>query len=179
LSLDEGQRLSIEEEHLQSTVRGAYEGRLAAGVAREQARKDLPLSTYTSAYWKIDLHNLFHFLHLRMDTHAQQEIRSYAEVIGKQIVARWVPDAWGAFLDYRREAFPLSRIEFEVIRALIEGSSKKAVAAASNNGLLKCTSNGDLRRNREREELETKLRKLGLAIPWTQAPPKGTSSGDG
>jgi thymidylate synthase (FAD) len=179
LSLDKGQRLSVEEEHLQKAMREAYEGRLAAGVAREQARKDLPLSTYTEAYWKIDLHNLFHFLQLRMDTHAQQEIRSYAEVIGNQIVAQWVPVAWGAFLDYRRDAFPLSRIEFEVIRAVIEGSPKKALAAASDNGLLKCTANGDLRRNREREELEIKLRTLGLAIPWTESPHKATSSGNG
>src|SRR3712207_8263922 len=52
-----------------------------AGVAREQARKDLPLSTYTEAYWKIDLHNLLHFLHLRMDPHAQAEIRAYAQAI--------------------------------------------------------------------------------------------------
>jgi Thymidylate synthase complementing protein len=50
-------------------------------AAREQARKDLPLSTYTEAYWKIDLHNLLHFLHLRMDEHAQREIRAYA-IIG-------------------------------------------------------------------------------------------------
>ena len=55
-----------------------YQERLDRGVAREQARKDLPLSTYTEAYWKIDLHNLLHFLALRMDAHAQQEIRDYA-----------------------------------------------------------------------------------------------------
>ena len=56
-------------------------------MAREQARKDLPLSTYTEAYWKIDLYNLLHFLSLRMDAHAQQEIRDYASAIGEQIVA--------------------------------------------------------------------------------------------
>ena len=63
-----------------------YEERLDAGVAREQARKDLPLSTYTEAYWKIDLHNLLHFLALRMDGHAQWEIRQYATTIGEEIV---------------------------------------------------------------------------------------------
>lgn len=168
LPLDVGRRLSVEEEQLQRAIRETYEGRLAAGVAREQARKDLPLSTYTEAYWKIDLHNLFHFLHLRLDAHAQNEIRSYAQVIGSEIVARWVPAAWSAFLDYRRDAFSLSRIEFDVVKALIEGSSTRAVAAASDGGLLQCTSDGALRRSRERAELEAKLRKLGLGIPWTE-----------
>ena len=67
--------------------RQTYEARLAAGVAREQARKDLPLSTYTEAYWKVDLHNLLHFLQLRMDDHAQEEIRAYAALIGDEIEA--------------------------------------------------------------------------------------------
>ena len=57
--------------------RKVYDERLAAGIAREQARKDLPLSTYTEAYWKVDLHNLLHFLRLRMDHHAQLEIREH------------------------------------------------------------------------------------------------------
>ena len=56
---------------------------------REQARKDLPLSTYTEAYWKVDLHNLLHFLRLRMDEHAQLEIREYADTIGNRRWARW------------------------------------------------------------------------------------------
>ena len=74
---------------------------IAAGVAREQARKDLPLSTYTEAYWKVDLHNLLHFLALRMDSHAQWEIRSYATTIGEQIVRPLFPLVWEAFDDYR------------------------------------------------------------------------------
>src|SRR5512142_2446038 len=73
LPTDAGARLSDEEAALQQHARSVYEARIAAGVAREQARKDLPLSTYTEAYWKIDLHNLLHFLGLRMDIHAQQE----------------------------------------------------------------------------------------------------------
>jgi thymidylate synthase (FAD) len=83
---------------LQRLTREVYEERIAKGIAREQARKDLPLSTYTEAYWKIDLHNLFHFLFLRMDRHAQYEIRKYAETIGYEIVAKWCPVAWEAFL---------------------------------------------------------------------------------
>lgn len=171
LSVEEGRRLSKEEELLQRTMRETYEARLAVGVAREQARKDLPLSTYTEAYWKIDLHNLFHFLQLRLDTHAQHEIRSYADIIAKEVVARWVPLAWSAFLDYRRDAFSLSRIELEIIKALIEGSQEKALALAEESGLLERAANGNLRRNREREEIESKLRTLNLAIPWAEDPP--------
>lgn len=175
LPLDAGQRLTTAEEQLQRAGRQAYEARLAAGIAREQARKDLPLSTYTEAYWKIDLHNLFHFLQLRLDVHAQQEIRSYAEVIAEKIVAQWVPAAWGAFLDYKRDAISLSRIELEVIKALIEGSQEKAIATASANGLLQYGANGNLRRNREREEIESKLNKLRLPIPWAKEPPAAGS----
>ena len=66
-----GERLSSSEGDVQATARAVYEERLKLGVAREQARKDLPLSTYTEAYWKIDLHNLLHFLLLRLDAHAR------------------------------------------------------------------------------------------------------------
>ena len=82
----------------------------------------LPLSTYTEAYWKIDLHNLLHFLNLRMDAHAQPEIRAYATTIGSEIVAKWVPIAWEAFLDYRRHALQLSKAEIEIIRAIVSGT---------------------------------------------------------
>ncbi|MFH1736143.1 MAG: FAD-dependent thymidylate synthase, partial [bacterium] len=73
-----GEDLSRREREIQDRCREIYQQRLDAGVAREQARKDLPLSTYTEAYWKLDLHNLLHFLALRMDEKAQLEIRSYA-----------------------------------------------------------------------------------------------------
>jgi len=73
--------LNREEELVQRMCREVYEKRLACGVAREQARKDLPLSTYTEAYWKIDLKNLMNFLTLRLDEHAQYEIRLYAQAI--------------------------------------------------------------------------------------------------
>ena len=69
-----GKELSDKELMLQQLTREVYDERLAKGIAREQARKDLPLSTYTEAYWKVDLHNLLHFLALRMDAHAQYEI---------------------------------------------------------------------------------------------------------
>jgi thymidylate synthase (FAD) len=92
----------------------------AQGLTRELARMDLPVSYYTQWYWKVDLHNLMHFLRLRMDSHAQYEIRVYAEVIG-QVVERWVPAAWEAFRDYALEAVSLSRLEAQAIRALLAG----------------------------------------------------------
>lgn len=95
--------LNYYEAEFQAQARDVYELRLKAGVAREQARKDLPLSTYTIAYWKIDLHNLFHFLGLRMDSHAQFEIRQYANAI-YDLIKPIVPIACQAFSDYRLEA---------------------------------------------------------------------------
>lgn len=97
----------------------AYERELEAGLSREIARTELPLSTYTEFYWKIDLHNLLHFLQLRMDSHAQYEIRVYAEAIA-EIVKLWVPIAWEAFVDYRLEAVTLSRMEMGLLRRLVE-----------------------------------------------------------
>jgi thymidylate synthase (FAD) len=137
LPTDLGECLSAGEQELQEKGRVVYEARIAAGVAREQARKDLPLSTYTEAYWKIDLHNLLHFLNLRMDEHAQREIRAYATVIGEEIVAKWVPIVWEAFLDYRRHAIHLSRVEVEIIGAL---TSKDPEHACNMNSECKaCT----------------------------------------
>ena len=77
-SIEEGNKFSEQEKELHSLAGKIYQERIDAGMAREQARKDLPLATYTEAYWKVDLHNLLHFLALRMDTHAQLEIRKYA-----------------------------------------------------------------------------------------------------
>jgi thymidylate synthase (FAD) len=84
------------------------------GVAREQARKVLPLSTYSRCYWKIDLHNLLNFLKLRMDEHAQKEIRDYANAIWA-IIQDWVPDTSEAFRDYVFEAVTFSASELKVL----------------------------------------------------------------
>src|SRR5712691_199418 len=92
-----------------------YERLLDKGVARELARIGLPLSVYTEWYWKIDLHNLFHFLSLRMDAHAQQEIRDYANAMFA-LIQPIVPIAAEAFLDYRLHAISLSRLEVEALR---------------------------------------------------------------
>jgi thymidylate synthase (FAD) len=152
----QGAALSASEAALQDQARRLYDERLAAGVAREQARKDLPLATYTEAYWKADLHNLLHFLQLRMDDHAQEEIRVYASVIGEQIVAKWVPLVWEAFTDYRREAMYLSKLEIAIVSAMAEGRSDRAGEVFQS-----------IASKRERREIEQKLLKLGFTIPWS------------
>jgi thymidylate synthase (FAD) len=93
-----------------------YERMLEKGVARELARIGLPLSVYTEWYWKIDLHNLFHFLSLRMDPHAQREIRDYANAMFA-LIQPIVPIAAEAFLDYRLNAITLSGLEIEALRS--------------------------------------------------------------
>lgn len=138
LPSDVGALLSKEERDLQAYASNVYKRRLEAGVAREQARKDLPLSTYTEAYWKIDLHNLLHFLKLRLDPHAQLEIRTYAEVIAT-VVKQWCPLTWEAFEDYSLNSIQLSGPEIAHINGAAEGLGK-----------------------RELEELEVKLKRLGL-----------------
>jgi thymidylate synthase (FAD) len=89
-------------------------------LARELARINLSLGFYTQWYWKTDLHNLMHFLSLRADPHAQYEIRAYAEVM-LGTLARWVPMAYAAFLEYRMNAALVSATGLAVIRRLIKG----------------------------------------------------------
>jgi thymidylate synthase (FAD) len=166
LDVEKGNILSRQEQEIQDQARKLYEQRLELGVAREQARKDLPLSTFTEAYWKIDLHNLLHFLELRMAENAQYEIRQYANTIGQEIVQRWCPLSWEAFRDYRIEALPLSRLETEVIQALNRGEKDRAIKLAGESGWLEY-KNGRLVKNIERGEVEEKLKKLNFAIPWS------------
>jgi len=160
-----GAQLSQQEQELQDYARRVYNERVEKGIAREQARKDLPLSTYTEAYWKIDLHNLLHFLALRMDSHAQFEIRSYANVICNEIVRRWCPIVWEAFFDYRMSGSTLTRLEIEIIRAIQSGSADRARELAVKFGLLPPLGQ-EIKRNREREDLEAKLALLNIPVPW-------------
>lgn len=161
--LDEetGKMLSIEEAQHHQATRDLYQARIDSGVAREQARKDLPLSTYTEAYWSIDLHNLLHFLALRMDHHAQTEIRQYATLIGEEIVARWVPAAWEAFKDYRLNAMRLSGLEVELMRLLISKDNAGALAWLYEQGWVNPETG---RKSREAQELEVKLDAFGLSL---------------
>jgi len=90
------------------------------GLARELARMNLPMNIYTQWYWKTDLHNLFHFLRLRADGHAQYEIRVYAEAIAA-MTADWVPLAYAAFEDYRMGGVTLSSKAIEVVKRMLKG----------------------------------------------------------
>ncbi|MDX1961007.1 MAG: FAD-dependent thymidylate synthase [Leptospiraceae bacterium] len=160
-----GESFSKEEKELHELSNKIYLSRIEKGMAREQARKDLPLSTYTEAYWKVDLHNLLHFVSLRMDEHAQLEIREYAKVLGEKIIKEWCPIAWEAFMDYNFHSTHLSRIEIEMIRLIQEGNEEKIFARAVEFGLLD-SEKGKEKKSREREELEEKLSELGIRIPW-------------
>ena len=95
-----------------------YQELLATDLAREIARINLPVSNYTEWYWKIDLHNLFHFLRLRIDPHAQHEIRVFGEAIA-EVVRAAVPLAYEAFEDYILHAQRFSRTELEIIRSTL------------------------------------------------------------
>jgi thymidylate synthase (FAD) len=95
-----------------------YEWLVSHDVARELARIDLPLSTYTQWYWKIDLHNLFHFLSVRADAHAQYEIRAYARVMAGML-KRVAPLSFEAWFDYDLAGVHLSRAELAAFRRLV------------------------------------------------------------
>lgn len=102
------------------------------GLARELARMNLSLNYYTQWYWKVDLHNLLHFLSLRAEAHAQYEIRVYAEAM-LEIVKRWVPAVYDAFVDYRLGGVALSAKGLEIVRRLLAGEAVNQ----DNSGLSK------------------------------------------
>ncbi len=108
--LEKGQKLAYEN----------YSELIDSGLAREIARINLPLSLYTEFYWEMDLHNLFHFLKLRLDSHAQYEIRVYAEAI-LEICKKVAPMATSSFLNHMREGVTFSGEEMEALRALLDG----------------------------------------------------------
>ncbi|MDJ0639789.1 MAG: FAD-dependent thymidylate synthase [Paracoccaceae bacterium] len=103
------------------------------GLARELARMNLPANVYTQWYWKVDLHNLFHFLRLRADSHAQYEIRVYAEAICK-LVADWVPFAYSAFEDYRMGGVTLSSKAIECLRRMLQGEEVTQETSGMSKG---------------------------------------------
>ena len=160
LDLQLGAELTAAENELQGHARRVYRHRIEVGVAREQARKDLPLATYTEAYWKIDLHNLLHFLELRMDCRAQWEIREYARTIGHEIVQPLFPTVWEAFVDYRRESIALSLLDRQVIGRL--AAAGRIPASQADFLAAQDPSWTPLARCRERDECRDKLVRLGL-----------------
>ncbi len=100
------------------------------GLARELARMNLPLSCYTQWYWKIDLHNLLHFLNLRADSHAQYEIRVYAQIM-LNLVQKWVPHCFEAFVKHHKNGQNISQPALEVIKKMLKGEK----VAQENSGL--------------------------------------------
>jgi len=160
-----GSYLSEREAELHRMAREVYDERLKFGIAREQARKDLPLSTYTEAYWKCDLHNLLHFLKLRLDPHAQLEIRVYAEAMAT-IVKAWVPTVWEAFEDYSLNAMQFSRMELEglawILRDSIAGFDPHCVPSdkAVESMLTGAIKSSGIPKGREQTEFKDKLIKI-------------------
>jgi thymidylate synthase (FAD) len=113
-----GEYLSYQEFRLHDSIKNVYQARLRLGVAREQARKDLPLSQYTTAIWKIDLHNLLGFTRKRLS--AQLEIAQYAKAIYESFVRPLFPMTYSAFEDYVLHGVTLSRMEVNAIRSMLE-----------------------------------------------------------
>ena len=138
--VDVGEELSSKVSEKLSESFELYQDLLDRGTCREQARGNLPQSTYTEFYWKINLHNLMHYLHLRMDEHAQMEIREYANAI-YELVKPLVPVTMEAFKDFRADAMHLTGPE---IRAIATGE--------------KIESPG------ERREFEEKLKRLNINL---------------
>ncbi|WP_299165406.1 FAD-dependent thymidylate synthase [uncultured Tateyamaria sp.] len=103
------------------------------GLARELARMNLPANIYTQWYWKVDLHNLFHFLRLRADAHAQYEIRVYADAIC-EMVKDWVPAAYKAFEDYRMGGATLSATALECMRRMLKGEEVTQETSGMSKG---------------------------------------------
>jgi thymidylate synthase (FAD) len=107
-------------ELMNSTESGEVLDESREGIARELARMNLPINVYTQWYWKIDLHNLLHFLRLRADEHAQYEIRVFAQAM-LDIVKRWVPVTYDAFMDHRVNATAISGKGTDVVKRLLKG----------------------------------------------------------
>jgi thymidylate synthase (FAD) len=156
----EGAQLTEREATLHAACWKEYEARIERGVARELARKDLPLATYTEAYWKIDLNNLLHFLALRMESNAQHEIREYAKTIGEKIVSKWVPMAWEAFCDYLMNSVTFSNKEQKVLGMIYSGRQQEALAFLRETGWVK----GD-KPNLEAKEFLAKLNDMNIDFP--------------
>ncbi|MEZ0327118.1 MAG: FAD-dependent thymidylate synthase [Fimbriimonas sp.] len=119
LPFEEAMAVIRQMEEEQKSVYANYHGMLEKGVARELARSNLPLSLYTEWYWQIDLHNLFHFLRLRMDPHAQYEIRVFGEALG-QCAKAVAPLAYEAFEEYALGAVQFSKGEAQAIAAMLD-----------------------------------------------------------
>jgi thymidylate synthase (FAD) len=122
----DGQELCGEEKTLHNLLRNTYNRRINAGIAREQARKDIPHSTYSSIYIKSDLHNLLHFLRLRTAPDAQLEIREYANLIAG-MTKRVCPITFEAWIDYAYTSTNFTRLDMEFMYFLISEYSESSI----------------------------------------------------
>lgn len=138
-----------------------YQSNLRNDVSREIARIPLPLGTYTEKYWKIDLHNLMHFLGLRMDAHAQWEVRQYANAMG-DIVAKLFPITWQAFLDFRLNSLSLSALDIRQINAFPFSYGKLPQVEVAKWLIPEWRTQ---EKNSERDEFIVKAIRLGMIEP--------------
>jgi thymidylate synthase (FAD) len=129
-------------DHIEKDSYAAYEDAIESGISREMARMLLPVNVYTEWYWTCDLRNIAHFLGLRAEKHAQQEVQEFAWAM-YSLVKKVAPWTMEAFVDYKMEALSLSRLDQESIKV------RSTKLLGSNN-------------QRENEEYETKLKKMGL-----------------
>ncbi len=153
--VEEAEQISKTFSETQAANYREYELYLQKNMRRELARINLPVSLYTEWYWKIDLHNLFHFLKLRLDQHAQYEIRVFAEAMAG-IVKERVPMAWRAFEDYMLHGMNFSGLELEIISAMLREEPLV--------GSIRANIESGIKNKRERAEFVTKLEKLGVII---------------
>jgi thymidylate synthase (FAD) len=151
-----------------------YEWLCANDVARELARIDLPLSTYTQWYWKIDLHNLLHFLTLRVDSHAQYEIQVFGRLMAGML-KRVAPLSYEAWIDYDVCGARMSRVEMEVLRALVIADADGMAPSHSTDGFTRDGLAARGLNQRELDELTAKLKPRDVPdfeLPDTRYPPE-------
>lgn len=149
IPVEDANSLSESFKETQRDTYALYQTYIRSGMRRELARINLPVSLYTEWYWKIDLHNLFHFLKLRLDKHAQLEIRLFAEAMA-QLVKERVPVSWKAFEDYSLGSRSFSRLELAALKAVLHGEKPDLESIIPNK--------------RERTELIEKLLELDLRL---------------
>ncbi|MCI4364679.1 MAG: FAD-dependent thymidylate synthase [Thermoplasmata archaeon] len=150
-------RFRTDLERIAKDAYATYTTALEAGVARETARLVLPVAYYTQWYWKTNLHNLFHFLSLRLDPHAQEEIRLFATAVD-QLARLVTPVAFEAFDEFQREGISLGRQERKAFRLLLEGKTPEAACEAA--GLPLVREDGKRMKTGEGVEFLEKLERL-------------------
>ena len=156
LEFNEGARHSEEQNSLHKYIYNIYKERIDSGISRELARVDLPVSLYTQIYWKVDLRNLLHFLELRMESNAQNEIKEYATIIGNEFVSRWCPLTWEAFNDFSLNSLTFGKKEIDILKNFFENLQ------ITDKDKSKLFMNSSVMSGGEFQEFLNKLEKLGM-----------------